>query len=261
MKHIRWNRYWQFILPSIFLVVIVLLWNSITNSGRIDKWILPAPIEIIRALYNSSSLLLFHTSSTLRETAFGMCLAIFFGIFIASVLEQVNFLKQTIYPFLIISQTIPIISVAPLLIIWFGFGLKAKIFIVALVCFFPITINLLDGFKTVDPEKIKLLKTMGASQWQLFSKVKMPSSMPFLFSGLKIAATYSVMSAIIGEWLGAAQGLGIYMTRASHSYMTANVFAAIFMIILLSFSFYLAIELLERLLIPWYYCKNDESYE
>jgi ABC-type nitrate/sulfonate/bicarbonate transport system permease component len=260
-KHIHWNRYWQFILPSLFLIVILFFWEYITRSGKIDKWILPAPFEIVRAFWYSCSLLLFHASATIHETILGMIIAVFSGILIASLLEQVNFLKNTLYPFLIVSQTIPIISVAPLLILWFGFGMKAKIFIVALVCFFPITINLLDGFRTVDPEQIKLLRTMGARPWQLFSKVKIPSAMPFLFAGLKIAATYSVMSAIIGEWLGAAKGLGIYMTRASHSYMTANVFAAIAMIILVSFAFYLVIEVLERIMIPWHYYKNDESYE
>jgi ABC-type nitrate/sulfonate/bicarbonate transport system permease component len=260
-QHIRLKRYWQFILPSLFMVLILFLWDGISKSGHIDKWILPAPLDIVKALFQSASLILFHASATIRETLMGMVIAIFFGILIASLLEQISILKKTLYPFLIVSQTIPIISVAPLLILWFGFGIKAKIFIVALVCFFPITINLLDGFRTVDAEQIKLLKTMGASSWQLFMKVKMPSSLPFLFAGLKIAATYSVMSAIIGEWLGAARGLGIYMTRASHSYMTANVFAAIVMIILMSFAFYLLIEAMERLFIPWHYTKNDEVYE
>ncbi len=259
--HIRWNRFWHYILPSLFLICIIIIWDLITSNGRIDQWILPAPGEIVKALISSGPLLLDHASVTIRETLLGMTLAVCLGIFIASLLEQVNPLKHTLYPFLIVSQTIPIISVAPLLILWFGFGIKAKVFIVALVCFFPITINLLDGFRTVNPEQIKLLRTMGASHWQLFSKVKMPSALPFLFSGLKIAATYSVMSAIIGEWLGASSGLGIYMTRASHSYLTANVFAAIVMIIIISFAFYMIIELLERIVIPWHYYKNDESYE
>ncbi|HNX00187.1 MAG TPA: ABC transporter permease [Candidatus Cloacimonadota bacterium] len=254
------DQYWRYVLPTSFLVILLFIWKAITQTGKIDKWILPSPNEIFSAFHNSFTLLMSHAAATLTETILGMIIAIILGILIASILEQITFLKYMIYPFLIISQTIPIISIAPLLIIWFGFGIKAKVFIVALVCFFPITINLLDGFRTIDPEQLKLLKTMGASSWKLFQKVKMPSSMPFLFSGLKIAATYSVMSAIIGEWLGAAKGLGIYMTRASHSYLTANVFAAILMIILMSFAFYLIIELLERILIPWHYYK-EESYE
>jgi ABC-type nitrate/sulfonate/bicarbonate transport system permease component len=212
-------------------------------------------------LFTERQLLWHHGITTALETVTGVFIATLIGLILALILEMSSLLKRLLYPYLIISQTVPIISVAPLLILWLGYGIQAKIVIVALVCFFPITLSLLNGFRTVDTNQIKRLKTMGASNWQIFRKVKFPATMPFLFSGLKLSATYSVMAAIIGEWLGAMRGLGIYMTRSSHSFLTMNVFAAILLIVFLSFAFYLVIVLLERFCIPWHYEKTDEFYE
>jgi ABC-type nitrate/sulfonate/bicarbonate transport system permease component len=167
-------------------------------------------------------------------------------------------IKQILYPYLVISQTVPIIAVAPLLIIWFGYGISAKIFAVVLMCFFPITLGLYDGFRSVSVEHIRLLTSMGASPYKIFMMLKLPSALPNFFTGLKLAATYSIMAAVIGEWLGGSSGLGIYMTRATKAYQTAHVFAVILVIIALSMLLFAIVMLLDRLLLKWKYHREDE---
>ncbi|HWI54318.1 MAG TPA: ABC transporter permease, partial [Desulfobacteria bacterium] len=161
-------------------------------------------------------------------------------------------------PLLVISQTIPIIAVAPLFIIWLGYGMAPKVVVVSLVCFFPITINLADGLRMVDRDMIKLMHSMGATEFQVFRLVKLPAALPFFFSGLRIAGTYSIMGAVIGEWLGADKGLGILMTRSSQSFLTDRVFATIMVIVILSLAIYFLVEGIARVLIPWHYQGEEQ---
>lgn len=158
---------------------------------------------------------------------------------------------------LVISQTIPYFAVAPLLIIWLGYGILPKVLIVALVCFFPITINLADGFRNTDPDMIKLLSSMGASRRQIFFKVKVPATLPSFFTGMRIGGTYAVLGAVIAEWLGGDRGLGILLTRSMNSYLTDRMFASIIVITVLSLTFYGLIELSARLLMPWKRRKSE----
>jgi len=145
------------------------------------------------------------------------------------------------------------------LILWLGYGLLPKIVIVIIVCFFPITISLIEGLELTDPDILNLLRSMGASRWQIFYIVRWPHALPSLFAGLKIAATYSVMGAVIGEWLGSSSGLGVYLTRSSHSFLTDRVFAAIFTITALSFLYYALISGFARIALPWIHSKNQDS--
>ena len=175
-------------------------------------------------------------------------------------MDSVSAFKKTVYPIIVISQTIPIIILAPLFVIWFGYGYMPKIIIVILICFFPVTISLLQGLNTVDRELIDMLRSMGATRLQLYRFVKIPSSMPGFFSGLKIAATYSIMGATIGEWVGGKNGLGVYMIRAKQSFATDKVFAAILVIVILSILILRIIELLEKKYIPWIKLQQQEVY-
>jgi ABC-type nitrate/sulfonate/bicarbonate transport system permease component len=152
---------------------------------------------------------------------------------------------------IVMSQTVPIIVIAPLMAMWFGFGILPKIFVVVLVCFFPVTISLIEGLQGVDQELIDLMRTMGASRLQIFMKIKIPFTMPNFFSGLKIAATYSIMGAVIGEWLGGEAGLGVFMLRARHAFALDKVFASIIVIVFLSVTLFYIIAALQRLTMPW----------
>jgi ABC-type nitrate/sulfonate/bicarbonate transport system permease component len=247
------------LLPAIACALLLTGWEIVCRAGHIPAWFVPRPSEVVVALGHHFRILLAHSGQTLLETAWGFLFALIAGVGIALLLDIVPVLRKAVYPLLIISQTVPIISVAPLIIMWFGYGIASKVFIVALVCFFPITTSLLDGFRTTDENHMKLLRSMGAGSWRVLAWVRFPSALPSLFSGLRIAATYSIMSAVIGEWLGGAQGLGIYMTRSAKSFMIANVFAAIFIITVLSLALYGLIEGAARLCIPWYYHRDEMS--
>jgi ABC-type nitrate/sulfonate/bicarbonate transport system permease component len=170
-------------------------------------------------------------------------------------MERFQVMKKIIYPFLIISQTVPFIILAPLLTLWFGFGFLPKIIIIILVCFFPITINIFDGFQGVDRNILRLMTSMGANQKQIFKWVKWPASLPAFFSGLRIAAAYSILGAVVSEWMGTDRGLGILLIRSAKSYLTDRIFATIGIITILSMIAVLVVEIIARISIPWHYYK------
>lgn len=245
----------QYFLPVMTGLVTLFIWQIIITIFHVEQWILPAPTQIIVSFWQSRSLILYHLIPTLIEAIIGLAGAIFVAIFIAMLMERYQTMKKIIYPFLIISQTIPFIILAPLLTLWFGFGFLPKIIIVSLVCFFPITINLFDGFQGVDPSILRLLISMGANKKQIFKLVKWPASLPAFFSGLRIAAAYSILGAVVSEWMGADRGLGIFLIRSTKSYLTDRVFATIGIITILSIAAVLLVEIIARISIPWHFNK------
>ncbi len=245
----------QHTLPVITGLIILLIWQIAVTSFHIEQWILPAPTQIINSFWQSRSLIFYHLIPTVVEAIIGLIGAVFVSIFMAVLMERFQIIRKIIYPFLILSQTIPFIILAPLLTLWFGFGLLPKIIIIGLVCFFPITINLFDGFQGVDPTILRLLTSMGANQKQMFKWVKWPASLPSFFSGLRIAAAYSILGAVISEWMGTDRGLGILLIRSAKSYLTDRVFATIGIITILSLIVVFAVEIIARISIPWHYYK------
>lgn len=250
---------WKWIPSLVFLLFLLGAWQIVITAIQVPLWLLPAPTQIAQALWENRQLIWMHTLTTVLETTVGFALAVVFSLITAGVMVLSPWIKRLIYPFLIISQTVPLIAVAPLLILWLGYGLLPKIVIVIIVCYFPITISLIEGLELPDADFLNLLKSMGASRWQIFYIVRWPHALPSFFAGLKIAATYSVMGAVIGEWLGSSTGLGVYLTRSSHSFLTDRVFAAIFAITVLSFLYYALISTLARLALPWIHSKNQDS--
>lgn len=247
------NTYKNISFPILFIFVFLIAWEGIVRLGRLPGWLLPAPSEVTVWLIAQLPLMLVHSQQTLIEAIAGFAAALGASVLLVVLMDASPAFRQGIYPLLIMSQTIPIVSIAPLFIIWFGYGVLPKIIVVALVCFFPIVINLADGIKSVDPDMVNLLKVMGASRWQILKMVRIPAALPSFFSGLKIAGTYSIMGAVIGEWLGASKGLGVFMTRATHSYQMDAVFSAIVIITVLSLLLFALIELAARGSMPWHY--------
>lgn len=239
------------LIPILFQLAIIFIWQLIVDKGNIPKYILVSPKDIIISLVKIFPNIKEHIYITLEEAIIGFLLSIVFALIIAIIMDNIKIIKRIIYPILIVSQTIPIIALAPLFIMWFGFGLLPKVIVVILVCFFPIVISLLDGLNSVDKDIIDLFKSMGASRMQIFKHVKFPACMDNFFSGLRISATYSIMGAVIGEWLGGDKGLGVYMLRVKHSYALDKVFAIILIIILLSMLLFGLLFLLQKLLMPW----------
>lgn len=244
---------------TVTLVLLLALWELVVALEWVPAWILPGPWEILREGIDAADVMAPHVGQTALETALGFGLALAAGLALALVVDLWQMIKQAIYPLLIFSQTIPIMALAPLLIIWFGYGIWPKVIVVGLICFFPIAINTAEGLMGADAELESLLRSMGANRWQLFRLVRLPGAMPAFFTGVKVAATYSVVGAIIGEWVGASRGIGVFMLRASNSFLTARVFAAIAVTSLLSMALFGMVALVERLMLPWYFASFPQE--
>jgi ABC-type nitrate/sulfonate/bicarbonate transport system permease component len=251
----------QYAPPLLLLLLLLVAWQALSWLTKVPKWLLPSPWQIVVAGVEARGLLGAHTWQTLKETWVGLGLAVTVGLGLALVIDSSSLLRRTVYPLLVASQTVPILALAPLLIIWFGYGIIPKVIVVALVCFFPIVVSTADGLRVADPELIALLRAMGASKRQIFLKVRVPGALPSFFSGFKIAITYSVVGAVIGEWVGASRGLGIFMIRSSKNFLTDRVFAAIAVTSLLSIAMFGVVMLLERSLLPWYYARREQVWE
>jgi len=245
------NNFKNKVYPAVFFITLIFIWEGISRLNILPQFILPSPSKILISLILNFKAMQSHILITLYETLVGFTISIFLSVTISIIMDAIMSVRRTLYPLLVISQTIPIIILAPLFIIWFGYGYLPKIIIVILICFFPITISLLQGLVTVDKDFIDLMRSMGAGKYQIYRLVKIPSAMPNFFAGLKIAATYSIMGATIGEWVGGKHGLGVYMIRAKQSFATDKVFAAIIIITILSILFLKIIEFIEKKYMPW----------
>ena len=241
------------LMPVAILIGLVAAWELWVRLGDVPKWQLPAPSAIANELGSSRSLLWTHTIVTLKEIVFGFSAALAAGLILASGIAYSRVLERSVYPIVIASQTVPIIAIAPLLLIWVGYGLTPKIIIVALICFYPIAVNTVDGLKAVDPDMVNMLRTLGASRWQVFTKLQIPTALPFMFSGIKIGISVSVIAAVIGEWVGASEGLGYLITYSQPLFLTARVFAAIFVLSVMGISLFVLAVIVEHMMMPWHF--------
>jgi ABC-type nitrate/sulfonate/bicarbonate transport system permease component len=239
------------LIPIGFIMILIALWEGIVSIGGIEKYILPSPIDVGTTLIKELHVMVPHIGATLYEGIVGFLIAILISIIIAIIMDAVPIIKKALYPVLVISQTIPTIAIAPLFIIWFGFGYLPKIIVVVIMCFFPIVISIVDGLEGVDKDLINHFKLMGASKLNIFLHLKLPFGMINFFSGIRIAATYSIMGAVIGEWLGGEKGLGVYMTRARSAYALDKMFAAIIVIVAISILIVFLVTFIEKKLTPW----------
>ncbi|PKB80918.1 MAG: nitrate ABC transporter permease [SAR202 cluster bacterium Io17-Chloro-G9] len=241
-------------LPAGLIIAgIIALWEWVVATNDIPAWKLPAPTAIGSELWTGRELLLGHTWVTVEEVLIGFAVALICGVTLAFLINSSRTLERVIYPGVVASQTIPIIVIAPLLLIWLGYGLQHKVFVVALISFFPIVVNTVDGLKSADPDMVNLLKTLGANRWQILRKVHVPSSLPFLFSGIKIAITVSVIGAVIGEWVGSSEGLGYLAIRSKSQFLSERVYATVVLLSLMGIVLFLIAGALERMLLPWYH--------
>ncbi|MBI4282769.1 MAG: ABC transporter permease [Chloroflexi bacterium] len=249
----------QWAPPAALILLALAAWEGTVRLFHVARWLLPPPSSIGAELVESRSLLLRHTWVTLEEVLLGFALALVVGIALAAAIAYSRIVERAAYPFVIASQTIPIIAIAPLLLIWIGYGIWPKVIVVVLISFFPIVVNTVDGLKSADPDMLNMMRTLGASRWQLFAKVQAPSSLPFLFSGVRIAIAVSVIGAVIGEWVGASAGLGYLMTRSAPQFLTDRVFAAIFILSIMGIALFASVVLAERYALPWYQWEKREK--
>ena len=245
--------------PAIVLMAgIVILWEAVCAAGLVPGYMLPAPTDIVLAFLGDLPELCAHAAVTLQEAAYGLLLGVALGFVCAVGMDASDRLYRTVYPILVITQTVPTVAIAPLLVLWFGYEMTPKIILIVLVTFFPMAVGLLDGFRAVDPDSVDLLRSMGADRRQIFRYIKCPAALPQFFSGLRIAAAYSVVGAVISEWLGGFSGLGVYMTRVRKAYAFDKMFAVIILISVISLLLMALVDRLQKLCMPYANTKETE---
>jgi putative hydroxymethylpyrimidine transport system permease protein len=238
--------------PALLLVIVGIgVWEAAIRLFRVPDYLLPAPSAIVADFGVDGRLLLDNSLVTLTEMALGFALAVAAGLVLAVGLHLSGTLRRALYPLLIGSQTIPVVVLAPILVILLGFDLAPKLAIVALVCFFPIVVNTVDGLRSVDPELVRMMRTLDGTRWAILKRVELPWALPLAFSGMRVAATYAAIGAVFGEWAGSSSGLGYLMLQATPNLDTPRIFAAIVILTALSLGLFLLIRALERLLVPW----------
>jgi putative hydroxymethylpyrimidine transport system permease protein len=243
----------KWLAPAALLAALVGGWEVLAKLGHVENYLLPAPSEVARALWNDRDLLAPDAWVTAREVLLGFGLALAAGIAIAVVLHLSHLLRRAIYPLVVASQAVPVIVIAPILVIWFGFGITPKLVVIALICFFPVVVNTLDGLEGVDRDQVKMMRTLGASRLDLLRRLELP----FMFSGAKVAVAVAVIGAVFGELVGSDAGLGHAIQVGTAQLETARVFAAVLILSAMAIALFGLVALLERRAVPWAHTSRE----
>lgn len=247
----------RWLLPTLLLAGLVTAWQIAASTGALadllglEPYVVPSPVEIAESMWQNRELLAENAWVTLREILLGFGCAVAVGLMFAVALHLSETLRLAFYPVLIASQTIPIVAIAPILVIWFGYGIAPKLWIIALICFFPVTVNTLDGLRSVDPEGTKMMRTLDASRAQILWRVEMPTALPYFFSGTRIAAAVAVIAALFAELAGGESGLGVLIRQDTAILETARAFAAIALLSVIAIVLYVLLALVERRVVTW----------
>ena len=228
-----------------------MVWQLASSLGLVDSFMLPSPIQVVQAFIKEFPTLMQHSGVTLTEAFLGLGLGILLGFVMAVLMDQFEGLYQAFYPIIVLTQTVPTVAIAPLLVLWFGYEMTPKVVLIVITTFFPIAIGLLNGFRSADSDSIHLLRAMGADRWQIFRHIKLPGAMSQFFAGLRISASYAVVGAVISEWLGGFNGLGVYMTRVKQAFAFDKMFAVIFLISIISLLLMKGVDVLQKVCMPW----------
>lgn len=239
------------VAPCCAVLGLLAIWQAVCSLGLVPDFMLPSPIEVIQALVSDFALLMQHSAITIAEAALGLVIGVAVGFVFALLMDRFETFYLAFEPLLTVSQTVPTVAIAPLFVLWFGYGLLPKVLLVVLTTFFPVTVALASGFRSVDPDEVDLMRTFKATEWQIFRYAKLPAAMEQFFSGLRISATYAIVGAVISEWLGGFWGLGVYMTRVRKSFSYDRMFAVIIIISALSLLLMKGVDALERACMPW----------
>ncbi|MER6912272.1 ABC transporter permease [Streptomyces sp. NPDC000594] len=243
--------------PAALLLAGLALWWVTAAAELVEPYLVPSPGATLDVLTGRADYLWQHTWVTTYETLLGFGIAVAVGVLAAVVMVHSPTVEKTLYPVLLFAQVVPKIAVAPLFVVWLGFGITPKILIAVLIAFFPVVISMVTGLKAVDPEMLQLSATMGAGPWRTFTRIRFPASLPYLFSGLKVAVTLAVTGAVVGEFVGANEGLGYVILQANGNLDTPMLFAALLVMSLIGVVLFVLVDLAERLLLPWHAARRD----
>ena len=233
------------------IAVILIVWQIVCSLELVEAFLLPSPIQIVKTLIAEFPLLMSHAAVTLAEAFLGLFLGVLLGFAVAVLMDHFEPLYKAFYPLIVLTQTVPAVAIAPLLVLWFGYEMAPKVILIVITTFFPIAVGLLNGFKAADKDQINMLRAMGASRIQVFRHIKLPGSISQFFAGLRISASYAVVGAVIAEWRGGFSGLGVYMTLVKKAYAFDKMFAVIFLISLISLLLMKCVDWAEKKCMPW----------
>lgn len=233
------------------IVILLAVWQIVSAAGWVPNYMLPSPVDVVKAFVSEFPLLMENAKVTLAEAFLGLASGVVLGFIMAVLMDRFGRLYQALYPLIVITQTIPTVAIAPLLVLWFGYEMLPKIILIVITTFFPITVGVLTGLRSADKDTMNLLRSMGAGRMQIFRYVKLPGAMGQLFSSLRISAAYSVVGAVISEWLGGFNGLGVYMTRVKKAFAFDKMFAVIFLISIISLLLMKLVDYLQKKCMPW----------
>lgn len=247
----------RWLLPLGLIALLLGLWQLATSTGAIadafslESYLVPSPAEIAASLWENRDLLAENAWVTLREILLGIFCALVIGVGFAVLMHRWRILRDASYPLIVASQTIPIVVIAPILVVWFGYGITPKIVIVSLICFFPITVNALGGLRSVDPGAVKMMRSLSASRWQCFWRVEAPAALPSLFTGIKISVVVAPIGAVFAEWAGSSSGLGHLIQSDTAYYLVDRQFAAVAVLAAMALALIGLTTLVERRVVRW----------
>jgi NitT/TauT family transport system permease protein len=249
----------KWLRPVLLIVIIVVAWDLVIRIFKIPPYLLPTPEAIIKQMIDSWSMLLQESVPTLYATLGGFLLSIVIGVPIALLVAYSPLVESFLYPLVVFSQSVPKVAVAPLFVVWFGFGLFPRILVAFLLGFFPIVVSTVMGFKSVEKDMVDLARSMGSSKWKMFYKISMPQALPSLFSAMKVSITLAVVGAVVGEFVGANSGLGYVLQRANGNFDQPQIFSALVVLSIIGVVLFVAIDMLERIAIPWHASQRSRA--
>jgi ABC-type nitrate/sulfonate/bicarbonate transport system permease component len=239
-------------LPAASVALLVLVaWEALVRLFRVPAFLLPGPSAIAGAFWESSDLLLRHAGPTAGEAVLGFLVAVAAGTLSGLLINRSPLAERSLYPWLVVSQTLPTVAIAPILVTWLGYGQLPKVLVVTLFCFFPVTVATVDGLRATDPDLVRLMRSFGATRWRIFFMVEAPGALPFLFGGVRLAVTYCVIGAVVGEWVGSSEGLGFLMIQDKVQFEIPRLFAEISLLSVMGVSLFLLVAFLQRVAAPW----------
>lgn len=244
---------------TISMTILLIIWQGAGYLSLLPKYIIPTPIEIAKAFIKNYKLLIFHSKITLLEAIIGLALGIIIAWMLALIMDSIPLFNKAVYPLLVLTQTIPTIAIAPILVLWLGYGLTPKIVLIVITTTFPIVVSILDGFRNCDKDMITLLKLMKASKFQILWHVKIPTSLSYFYAGLRVSVSYAFIAAVVAEWLGGFEGLGVYMIKAKKLFEYDTMFAIIILVSVISLLSIELVKLSEKKFIKWKYIGDNHE--
>ena len=247
----RRERITSKVYPLLAIGIILIAWELLSVFEIVPNFMLPSPVQMIQAFIEDFATLMMHSATTLIEAVLGLVIGVSIGFAAACIMDRYDGAYKALYPLIVITQTIPTVAIAPLLVLWFGYEMAPKIILVIIVTFFPIAVGVLEGFHSADRDAINLLRSMGATDRQIFRHIKIPGALPQFFSGLRISVSYAIVGAVLAEWMGGFKGLGVYMTRVKKSFAYDKMFAVILLISVISLLLIWVVNLAQKKAMPW----------